>query len=149
MKMHNIQPKHKLQQRKRIGRGDRKRGTYSGRGIKGQRARSGVSELAFFSGGGPTLAGKGDKIVHKLRGDGNNVPNRNWRKKRRTINVSDLDSYFNSGDTVSIAALYTQGLIPKTVKEVKILGGGTSEKVFNFSTEIEVSKSVLHKNKKS
>ncbi|PSO43979.1 MAG: 50S ribosomal protein L15 [Parcubacteria group bacterium SW_4_49_11] len=141
MKMHDLQPKHKRKERKRIGRGTRKRGTYSGRGIKGQRARAGVSELAFFSGGGPTLAGKGDKIVHKLRGEGNNVPSRNMNKWRRAINIEDLDTHFNDGDEVSVNALYEKGLIPKTVYEVKILGRGSSQKRFRFQ-DVQVSKSV-------
>ncbi len=140
--MHDIQPKHKPQDRKRIGRGDRKRGTYSGRGIKGQRARSGVSELAFFSGGGPTLAGKGDKIVHKLRGEGNNVPSRNQAKWWRVLNVDDLNRHFEDGARISIEELYQKGLISKTVRHVKILGRGTSEKRFVFEN-VKVSKSVL------
>lgn len=40
MQLHELRPKHKLKKRKRIGRGG-KRGTYSGRGVKGQKSRSG------------------------------------------------------------------------------------------------------------
>ena len=40
MQLHQLRPKHKLKKKKRIGRGG-KRGTYSGRGIKGQRSRAG------------------------------------------------------------------------------------------------------------
>lgn len=40
MQLHELQPKHKLKKQKRIGRGG-KRGTYSGRGIKGQKSRAG------------------------------------------------------------------------------------------------------------
>ncbi|MBI2010965.1 MAG: hypothetical protein HYS89_01915 [Candidatus Colwellbacteria bacterium] len=40
MQLHQIQPTHKTPRGKRIGRGG-KRGTYSGRGIKGQRSRAG------------------------------------------------------------------------------------------------------------
>jgi len=148
MKMHDIQPKHKRKERKRIGRGDRKRGTYSGRGIKGQRARSGVSELAFFAGGGPTLAGKGDKIVHKLRGEGNNVPSRNTSKWQRVLNIEDLDAYFEDGDTIRVSSLYEKGLIPKTVYEVKILGRGTSQKRFVFQG-VAVSQSVAQQHSTS
>ena len=143
--MHNLQPKHKRQSRKRIGRGDRKRGTYSGRGIKGQQARSGASQLAFFAGGGPTLSGKGDKIVHKFRGEGNNVPSRNERKWHRVVNVSKLDAYFEDNDTVSVATLYEKGLVPKTTRTVKILGGGESQKKFSFE-DVEVSRSVSDQN---
>ena len=40
MQLHELKPIHKLKRKKRIGRGG-KRGTYSGRGIKGQKARAG------------------------------------------------------------------------------------------------------------
>jgi len=41
MQLHQIQPIHKLKKKKRVGRGG-KRGTYCGRGIKGQKARAGA-----------------------------------------------------------------------------------------------------------
>lgn len=40
MQLHEIQPVHENKSKKRIGRGG-KRGTYSGRGMKGQKARAG------------------------------------------------------------------------------------------------------------
>ncbi len=40
MQLHQLQPSHKNRSKKRIGRGG-KRGTYSGRGMKGQKARAG------------------------------------------------------------------------------------------------------------
>jgi len=40
MQLHQLRPKHKLKKKKRIGRGG-KRGTYSGKGIKGQKSRAG------------------------------------------------------------------------------------------------------------
>lgn len=40
MQIHQIKPSHKLSKKRRIGRGG-KRGTYSGRGIKGQKSRAG------------------------------------------------------------------------------------------------------------
>ncbi len=41
MQLHNLKPVHKSKNKKRIGRGG-KRGTYCGRGIKGQKARAGA-----------------------------------------------------------------------------------------------------------
>ena len=38
--MHELKPEHKNKKSKRIGRGG-KRGTYSGRGVKGQKSRAG------------------------------------------------------------------------------------------------------------
>lgn len=40
MQLHELKPIHKRKKAKRVGRGG-KRGTYSGRGQKGQRARAG------------------------------------------------------------------------------------------------------------
>ena len=40
MQLQELKPIHKKKQRKRVGRGG-KRGTYAGRGLKGQRARAG------------------------------------------------------------------------------------------------------------
>jgi len=40
MQLHEVQPIHKNKSKKRVGRGG-KRGTYSGRGMKGQKARAG------------------------------------------------------------------------------------------------------------
>lgn len=40
MQLHEIRPLHKGKKRKRVGRGG-KRGTYSGRGQKGQKSRAG------------------------------------------------------------------------------------------------------------
>ena len=40
MQLHELRPVHKNKSKKRIGRGG-KRGTYSGRGMKGQKSRAG------------------------------------------------------------------------------------------------------------
>ena len=40
MQIHELKPTHKRQETKQVGRGG-KRGTYSGRGMKGQKSRSG------------------------------------------------------------------------------------------------------------
>ncbi|MBZ1348254.1 MAG: uL15 family ribosomal protein [Candidatus Nealsonbacteria bacterium] len=41
MQLHQLKPIHKRKKRKRLGRGG-KRGTYSGRGMKGQKSRAGA-----------------------------------------------------------------------------------------------------------
>jgi large subunit ribosomal protein L15 len=40
MQLHELKPIHKFKKKKRIGRGG-KRGTYSGKGMKGQKSRAG------------------------------------------------------------------------------------------------------------
>ena len=41
MQLHQLKPTHKAKRAKRVGRGGKK-GTYSGRGMKGQKSRSGA-----------------------------------------------------------------------------------------------------------
>ena len=49
MQLHQINPTFKKKSRKRVGRGGKK-GTYSGRGMKGQKSRSGKGPRAGFAG---------------------------------------------------------------------------------------------------
>ena len=69
MQLHEIQPNQKNESRKRIGRGG-KRGTYSGKGIKGQKSRAGkkirpaIRDLIQRT---PKLRGSSDKTVHKRK----------------------------------------------------------------------------------
>ncbi|MEX2436624.1 MAG: 50S ribosomal protein L15, partial [Candidatus Paceibacterota bacterium] len=46
MQINDLKPKLKKKKEKRIGRGG-KRGTYSGKGIKGQKARAGASTPSY------------------------------------------------------------------------------------------------------
>ncbi len=60
MQLHQIKPLHKPQKSKRVGRGG-KRGTYSGKGIKGQKSRAGKNirpAIRDFIGKIPKLKGK-------------------------------------------------------------------------------------------
>ena len=56
------------------------------------------------------------------------VPKRGFKNMNRVeafpINVSLLESLFDSGATVDIEALRTKGIIPKLVDTIKILGEG-------------------------
>ncbi len=47
MQINDLQPQYKNKDRKRVGRGG-KRGTYSGRGVKGQKSRSGRKMQPFM-----------------------------------------------------------------------------------------------------
>ena len=66
MQLHEVTPIHKNKSKKRIGRGG-KRGTYSGRGMKGQKSRSGhkirpaIRDLMQRT---PKLRGSSDKPAH-------------------------------------------------------------------------------------
>ena len=96
--------------RKRIGRGG-KRGSYSGKGMKGQRARSGVSGLKALGMKQMMLS------TPKLRGF------RSLNIKTPVVNISDLN-IFDDGAIIDIRRLIQRGLIDKRQKRVKILGDG-------------------------
>lgn len=101
--------------RKRIGRGGDRGGT-SGRGHKGQRARSGGRVKATFEGGQMSLTRRLPK-----RGFTNNA----FKKDVRIINLKTLELKFEDGQTVDKKSLREKGLLKGVGKfKVKILGNG-------------------------
>jgi len=74
MQLHEIQSTDKRKSKKRIGRGG-KRGTYSGRGMKGQKARSGHKIR-------PAIRDLMQRTP-KLKGVKNQAPNYKKRKKQK------------------------------------------------------------------
>jgi len=114
MQIHQIQPAHKLKRKKRVGRGG-KRGTYSGRGIKGQKARSGANLQPIIR--------ELIKRYHKLKGyrySGKNMP-------LSTINLSLLDKKFSDNDIITPKILVAKKLVRKIKGKaplVKILANG-------------------------
>ena len=122
MQLHNLQPKHKSKTRKRIGRGG-KRGTYSGRGMKGQKSRAGTRK------GQPAIR-ELIKRYHKLKGYRSNP-----LTKTAVINLSQLEKHFKSGDKITPKVLLDKGLIAKIKgrePRVKILGNGEISKNLIF-----------------
>ena len=111
LNLSNIRPaKGATKKRKVIGRGG-KRGSYSGKGMKGQRARSGVSGLKALGMKQMMLS------TPKLRGF------RAIKPKIAVINVSDLND-FEDGSIVDIRKMMQKQLIDKREKRVKVLGDG-------------------------
>ncbi len=101
-------------ERKRIGRGHGSGwGKTSGKGHKGQKARSGGGVRPGFEGGQMPLQRRLPK-----RGF-NNI----FADKPIAINVADL-AVFTDGAVVDIAALVEKGIIKKSVYKVKVLGNG-------------------------
>ncbi len=118
--------------KKRVGRGG-KRGTTSGRGTKGQKARSGGNVNPLFEGGRSSLIQR----MKKLRGFSSPHP------KKNVISLDDLDKNFEDGDSVSVLELNEKGLIrKKNIKNgVKIVGTGKCEKKLTFSDEVLITES--------
>lgn len=124
MQLHQFQPTHLRKSKKRIGRGG-KRGTYSGRGIKGQKAHSGKGIKPGFRGGSTVLW----KLLPKKRGASKKLsikkPGFQPRRKRPAIvNLDSISRYFQSGETVSPETLLQKGLIETRKHGVKILARG-------------------------
>ncbi len=102
----------------RVGRGHGSgNGKTSGRGHKGQKARSGGGVRLGFEGGQMPLYRRLPKRGFK---------NRNT-KEIVAINVDRLN-VFEDGDTVTITALVEKGVISNPRDGVKVLGNGTLEK---------------------
>ena len=105
--------------RRRVGRGmGSGLGKTSGKGEKGQKARSGVSIPATFEGGQLPLYRRLPK-----RG----FSNYKFKIKYATINVEDLNR-FADGTIVTPELLRDCGLLKKQLCGVKVLGNGNLEK---------------------
>lgn len=113
MKQHNLKPfSGSTKSKKRIGRGQYG-GNFSGRGMKGQGARTGADSPAAFEGGQTPLI----RRMPKLKGFKN--PN---RTPFRAVNVGDLN-LFKDGATVELKDLVEKKLASKN-EIIKLLGTG-------------------------
>ena len=105
--------------KKRVGRGSGSGlGKTSGRGQKGQKARSGASINPVFEGGQLPLYRRIPK-----RG----FSNAKFKTVYATINVCDLNR-FEDGTVVNPALLKDSGLVKKQIDGIKVLGNGKLEK---------------------
>lgn len=119
--LHNLKPaKGSKKKRKRVGRGNASgHGTYSTRGQKGQRSRSGGRNKLKIKGLKSLLQG-----IPKKRGF------KSFYAKSAVVNVGDLEKYFTTGELINGRLLAEKGLI-KTAKDgVKILAEGELTKKF-------------------
>ena len=125
VQIHTLQPKTARTKGKRIGRGG-KRGTYSGRGTKGQLARSGRKlrpELRDII-----------KKIPKLRGRGKSVFTSS-ETKSSVVNLGAIERVFETGSEVTPKTLLQRGLVRQVggkLPVVKILGTGALTKKMHF-----------------
>ncbi len=120
MKLENLPKSKETKSIKRVGRGPGSgMGKTSTRGEKGQKARSGASIPVWFQGGQTPL-------FRRLPKRGFN--NKRFETKYATLNLSDLNKFFNEGDVVSPEILKERGIIKKELSGIKILGNGVLEK---------------------
>ncbi len=132
MKLHEMKSMAPRTARKRVGRGPGSGlGKTSGRGQKGQNARSGGGVRPGFEGGQTPLARR--------------LPKRGFtninRKEYAVVNGEDLNR-FEDGTVVTPALLKEVGLVRKELNGVKILGNGELTKKLNV-TAAKFSKSAV------
>lgn len=120
LNLSNLKPKVKKRNRKRVGRGTGSgHGAYSGRGIKGQKARSGGSIRPGFEGGRMPMI----RQLPKKRGF------RSVHPKAQVVNLVDISGKFSQNEVVSPKNLLKKGLIRDANFEVKILGSYLGRKL--------------------
>ena len=120
MKLHELSPAAgSTKARKRIGRGAGSgQGKTAGKGHKGQKARAGRGMRPGFEGGQMPLQRRLPK-----RGF-NNI----FRIEMAIVNVAALDKAFEAGETVTVDALVSKGLVKTVLGGVKVLGNGELSK---------------------
>jgi large subunit ribosomal protein L15 len=115
-----------VHKKKRIARGNSSgHGTYSGRGIKGQKSRSGPDLRIGFEGGQIPLV----RALSRKRGFNNR-----FRVEFEPVNVGQL-SKLSAGSTVTTESLREAGIAKSRLLPVKILGDG--EISVKLSIEVE------------
>jgi len=108
-------PRGSTRNRKRIGRGPGSgTGEQSGKGVKGQKARTGHH--------GARIGFEGGQMPMQRRFPKKGFKNP-FRKEIFAVNVGALDKRFSDG-TVDLAALQGAGMVPRTSHTLKILGEG-------------------------
>ncbi len=114
MQINDLKPQHKNKDRKRVGRGG-KRGTYSGRGCKGQKSRAGRKMQPFMR--------EVIKRYPKIRG---------YRHELKSnvvisIGLNVLEKDFKEGEKITPQILVEKKIVRKVsgrVPKVKILSRG-------------------------
>jgi large subunit ribosomal protein L15 len=110
---------------KRLGRGTGSGvgGHTVGRGMKGQKSRSGHKSMALFEGGNLPFY----KKTPKYRGF-----NRPQKTRVQAINVEVLEKFFKEGDEITLETLQSKNLVKKKYSNVKILCDGELKKKLVF-----------------
>jgi large subunit ribosomal protein L15 len=124
LNLSNLRPAQPRKDRKRVGRGAGSgTGRYSGRGIKGQKARSGSHMMrAGYEGGQMPLYMRTAKLRGNTSADA--MPIGPFRTYTQPVNLRDLETRFEAGEEVTPEALKAKGLIRSLRKDVKLLGNG-------------------------
>ena len=129
MQQHSLKsPQGSKKNRKRVGRGDSSgAGSYSGKGMKGQKSRSGGGVRPGFEGGQLPLI----KKLSALRGF-NNI----FRREFIPINLNTISKLYEKDNEISPETLVEKNVLKDTKSPIKILGDGE----INFSVKVTAHK---------
>ena len=109
-------PRGATRNRKRIGRGPGSgTGEQSGKGVKGQKARTGHH--------GARLGFEGGQMPMQRRFPKKGFKNP-FREEIFAVNVGALEKRFEGGGTIDLSTLQNAGMVPRRSQTVKILGEG-------------------------
>src|SRR5437016_1199253 len=127
LNLSSLKPASPRRNRKRVGRGPGSgKGRYSGRGIKGQKARSGSKKMRpGFEGGQMPIYMRLGKQRGPYSKDA--MPMGPHRTRVSAVNVRDLER-FDAGTEITPESLAAAGLIRNTKYDLKILGHGDLSK---------------------
>ncbi|MCK5459601.1 50S ribosomal protein L15 [Candidatus Parcubacteria bacterium] len=133
LSLHNLKGANK--KKKRIGRGNASgHGTYSTRGIKGQRSRSGGK-------GGLKRLGLRQVLFATPKKKGF----KSAKPKNQVVNLSNLNKSFKDGGEINPKTLLKAKLINDIKSPIKILGNGELKlKKLKFSN-VKMSESAINK----
>jgi len=112
MQIHQIRPNNKSSKKRKVGRGG-KRGTYSGRGIKGQKAHAGRKIKSQLR----------EMILRFPKRRGVSFPS--LQKNSLVVKLNDIAKVFPEGGVINLNKLKKAGLIKKIkgeIRPIKILG---------------------------
>ena len=128
LSLSNLRPAQSRRARKRVGRGlSAGKGRYAGRGVKGQKARSGSAKMrAGFEGGQMPVYMRLGKQRGPYSKDA--MPIGPHRTQTVPVNVADLERVFDDGAEVTLEAMVEKRLIKNTRTDVKVLGNGELKK---------------------
>ena len=128
---------HKHKKKKRVGRGPGSgHGKTATRGAKGQWASAGAKKPAVMFEGGQM------QLFRRIPKRG--FSHATWDKTYHVVNVGDLGTRFNDGDTVDPEALKKVGLAKGPADGVRILGNGELTKKLTIKAH-HFSKSAAEK----
>lgn len=140
LNLHNLKPATGAKKKKtRVGRGHGSGlGTYAGRGLKGQKSRSG---------------GKSGRKLLGLKANIQRTPKlggfKSLKPKMQVVNLEDLEKNFKDNDIINSEILREKGLIKNLKTGVKVLGQGklTKKLIVKVNKISASAREIIEKNK--